>query len=226
VQTLQIHLCVLGVVERGGGCLGRFGEDFAAVGFDDFTSTCFYLLIHHFGCLAHGLCVLWLEIIHFLLTLGARLDISCSHVVLAVWTQCIDKVSVTKLHINISVVPPDPVLDVFFHEISTEIEALDVDSQVITVDGSMCVLVNMPEDLEHAVVFSAHKLLFLSLDALYGVHFFLEDLDQAMLYIVVDILKTVVESVGELLFSSGDMLSLGVAVGANHHLETKGRTKL
>ena len=96
----------------------------------------------------------FLFVIHFIL-----LDVSCLLIVLTKRSNWPDKISKIKSHVNISVIPPDPILNVFLIYISTKVKSSEEDPQIICIDVSMSKLVNVSENLEHWKVAVTHKFL-------------------------------------------------------------------
>lgn len=85
------------------------------------------------------------------------MDVAGSLGVLTVRADGSHEVSIIEPEINISVVPPDPALDIIFLQLSGEVKASQKNSEVVAVDRSMGELVNVPENFKDAEIFETHE---------------------------------------------------------------------
>lgn len=106
-----------------------------------------FLIVHYLLTVLHGL--------PFLLAFLGAAHV-CLLVVLAVGTECANKVRVVQSFVYVAVIAPDVVEEVFLIHITTEIEAFQENAQVIHRDVAVSVLVNASKDLEHAIIREAH----------------------------------------------------------------------
>lgn len=135
------------------------------------------------------------------------------------WTKTSHEIRIIQPQVAITIVPSDPILNVFFSQIAAKFEISEENSEIIWVDMTVSIQINMPENLKHTEVFFAHQLLLVNFHRFDSLDLLLKNFDDCVLDVVAEFGQTIVLGINIILFGSSRMLLKRISGGTNHLLE-------
>ena len=98
--------------------------------------------------------------------------------------QTSHEIRIIESHVNVTIVPSNPVLNVLFGQIATKFEISEEYSKVIRINISVRIEIDMSEYFEHTEVLFAHQLLLVDFHSFDGLDFLFENFDDRMFDVI------------------------------------------